>query len=83
MSSMRTTEPSLLARTTMSPNCSADCNCPRVDNWYWMDGLSGTGGWPMLPAAMSLFWFWIAVLTSSIVIPRAASFSGSSQMRIE
>ncbi len=83
MSLIRTTDPSLLARTTMSPNSSADCSWPRVESWYWTAGVPGTGGCPMLPAAMSLFWLLMALVTSSMVMPSAASLSGSIQMRTE
>ena len=58
--------------------CSRDCAVTvALSNWP-----SGCGSPPISPAATSVFWFWIAVMTSLGIRWTLASFWGSSQMRI-
>ena len=56
--------------------------CVLIVSWKGKFVPSGTGGWPMRPAATWMFCSRMALTTSSTVIPRYASLFGSSQIRM-
>ena len=58
--------------------CSRDC-AVTVALSIWP---SGCGRPPISPAATSVFWFWMAVMTSLGISWKLGSLCGSSQMRI-
>ncbi len=66
----------------ISRNCSGVCS----RDWAVTVALSiwpsGCGRPPTSPAATSVFWFWMAVMTSLGIRLKLASLCGSSQMRI-
>ncbi len=79
----RSTEPSGLARTTMSPNCSGVDSRPWVCTFSWNCVVSGVGRAPMRPTGACTFCCWIAWMMSDGTRLRAFSRSMSNQIRIE
>ncbi len=71
------------ARMTMSPNSCSVLSRPCVFTEIWKLAWPGAGGAPTWPAATWTFCSRSAAITSPGVIEREASFSGSSQMRME
>ncbi len=67
--------------TMMSPNCSGSLSRPSVSIGIWVSCPSRAGGSPIWPAGASRFWLRMALATSMAVMPREASFCGSSQAR--
>jgi hypothetical protein len=79
----RTVEPSVLARSTMLPNCStALVSWPGTTTVAEMAWPCVIGRSPMLPADTCAFCARMAALTSAGDRLKPTSFSGSSQMRI-
>ena len=68
----------------MSSNCFSLVSrpCTLIGSWKGTLAPSGTGGWPMRPAATWMFCSLIARITSLAVICSAASLFGSSQTRM-
>ena len=81
MSRMRVTRPSSVLTTTSS-NSRASRSRPSVSTLSWKAPCSGTGGWLSTPEATWTFWPRNASTTSPAVKLRAATLSGSSQIRI-
>ncbi len=73
--------PSEPVRTMMSPNCSVDVRRPWVLTVSW-NSAPFDGEAPITPAATCTFCSRTAATTSDAVMPRAATFCGSSQMRM-
>ena len=69
--------------TMMSPNCSGVLSRPRISIGNWLVCRTEAGGCPVCPAAAWMLWSRMALATSMAVMPRDASFRGSSQMRME
>ena len=66
----------------MSANSSSVASRPWVLTASWNSVPLGAGGAPTVPAATCAFCSRIAAITSPLVMLRAASLAGSSQMRI-
>ena len=69
-------------RTMMSANCSSLVRRPCVLTASWNSVPRGDGGAPTVPAATCAFCSRTAATTSPVVMLRAASLAGSSQMRM-
>ncbi len=69
-------------RTMMSANSSSVDRRPRVFTASWNSVPLGAGEAPTVPAATCAFCSRMAAMTSAVVMLRAASLPGSSQMRI-
>ena len=69
-------------RTMMSANCSSLSRRPCVLTESWNSVPRGEGGAPTVPAATCAFCSRIAATTSPLVMLRAESLAGSSQIRI-
>jgi len=78
----RVTCPASPVWTMISPNCSASTSRPCVLTEYWKASSWSTGGWPICPAATCTFCSRTARAMSPAVRPRAATRSGSSQIRM-
>ena len=78
----RTTRPSDVLLTTISPNCSGVSSRWRVSIVRWKGWPSGTGGWPIWPVAKLRFCSRMARTTSPAARSREESFSGSTQTRM-
>jgi hypothetical protein len=61
----RTVEPSALARSTMAPNWSTDCSCPRTTTVANRPCPGTLGRSPMVPEATCAFCAAMAALTSA------------------
>ena len=83
MSLTCTTWPSSPTRTTISSNISGSGSWPSALSWYWKATSPGSGGAPISPRELSMFWASTASITSSTAIPIADIFDSSSQIRIE
>ena len=68
--------------TMMSPNCSGVLSRPRISIGNWLICFTDAGGCPVCPGAAWMLWLRTALDTSMAVMPRDASFRGSSQMRM-
>ena len=80
---MRSTEPSGLARSTMSPNCSGVTSRPWVWTLSWNCWSSSVGRAPMRPTGAWMFCCWMAVMMSEGASLRLISRLVSNQTRIE
>ena len=80
---MRSTDPSGLARMTMSPNCSGVVRRPWVCTLSWNCVASLVGLAPIRPTAACTFCDWITAMMSAGARFSDTSRSMSNQMRIE
>ena len=76
------TRPSGSVLTTIRSKSSVSSNRPSVSTLSWKEASVGIGGWFRTPDATCTFCARIAATTSPAVSSRAATFSGSSQIRI-
>src|SRR3984893_15365175 len=67
---------------TMSPNCSGVLSRPRMSIGNWLVCRTEVGGCPVCPGAAWMLWLRTALATSWAVMPRDASFRGSTQIRM-
>ena len=79
----RTVEPSVLARSTMPPNCATELSWPLTTTVAKIACPLAMGRSPMVPEDTCAFCARIAFVTSVGVRLKPTSFAGSSQMRIE
>ena len=82
MSLIRVMRPSGVRLTMMSANSSGSTSRPCVLRVIWIACPVPIGGWPICPVATGMFCSRIAATTSPAVMFRAASFSGSTQIRM-
>jgi len=78
----RTTRSSAVFLMIIEANCSGSVSRPTVLSGTWITCPSGTGGWPIIPVATWAFCLRMAEATSEAVMSRAASLSGSTQIRM-
>ena len=78
----RTVAPSVLARSTMLPNCSIDVSWPVTTTVAAMPWPLMLGRSPMVPDDTCAFCARIAALTSAGESPKPSSLAGSIQMRM-
>ena len=63
-------------------NSAGSLSRPTTRTGIWKACVESDGGWPSWPAGISTFCSSSAFTTSVAVSPRAASLTGSSQMRM-
>ena len=78
----RTVEPSVLARRTMSPNCSTVVSWPATTTVALIGWLPAIGRSPIVPDETCAFCERIALLTSIVERLKPTSLAGSIQIRI-
>ena len=78
----RTVEPSVLARSTMLPNCSTEVSWPATTTVALIGWPATIGRSPIVPDETCAFCARIAALTSLVERLKPTSLAGSIQIRI-